>query len=247
MQTQELIGKSELTKEEVKIVDAIMLSKDNIAHVIPDGSNPDALWNTLGACSKALKAYQNAASIMKLIVGRLLVIVKENPSLWHGKFDGYDDFVVNYVEKVLGVPRSEAYAARRVIEKWPSLTMDEIRQVKFGKLSYLCTITDETQPDSNKWLEAAQAHTLNELKDMAANNGIMPREDSDLASINIVTSLAVKRQWEEFIGRPEIQAYVGSEGPGRILEALMSECEVEWLSRQILSTNKVDGVYGVTN
>ena len=219
MQTKEIVVKADLSQEELDIVDRILISRDTLSVAIPDDTDPDAVWRTLTACSKALTVYRNAASTLKLVVGRLLMVVQDHPELYLGKYKNYNSFVSQGCPELFGVPRSEAYAAKSMVEAWPSLTVDEIKQIKFSKLAHLtfkCQITEKS-PNADKYLELAQTHTLNELKDITASNGIIPRDEADMAGITIVTTLATKNKWEQFISNPQIRAYVGSDNAGIIL------------------------------
>ena len=49
--------------------------------------------------------------------------------------------------------------------------------------------------------------------------------------VRIATNKATARAWDKFCKNKKIQAYCQSDQPDVILNKLMEECEIEWMSR----------------
>ncbi len=231
----QLLPLSDLLPEEAQAVQALLSSKAQLSEAIPDEIPADDLWKTLTACCKSLSACRHAVSQLKPAIGRLLLILQDRPEIYkaHG-YSNYDDLMTRGMRDILGVPRSEAYAAVRLVQKWPSLGLSDFKACTYSKIMEISKYTDESQPSAQKWLTAAQTHTLDELRDLAANNGILPRADADFASITILTTKSVKDSWTEFHNDPQVRAYVGSDDPGTILEMALAEARAFWLSQAMV-------------
>lgn len=221
---------SELTTTDQKIIASLLASGSAVEDVIPEDIAEGPLWQTLEACCRALSVYRKRIGVLKPLIGRILIVCRNRPEIWQAKgYRNYDDFITNWTKDVIGITRSEAYASRNLAEKFPSLSIQDVQDVGYSKLAYLATKTGEDDPKVNDWIKAAQEHTLDELKDIFANKGIEPRDESDLCNLSFITTKAIKNRAIEFFKDPRVQAYCGTENYGKIFEFMMAECS-EWLT-----------------
>lgn len=230
MSTIQTLSLSELSPNDQTIVASLLASGSAMEYAIPDNIGEGPLWETLEACCRALSVYRKRIGVLKPLIGRILIVCRNRPEIWQAKgYKNYDDFITNWTKDVVGIARSEAYACRNLAEKFPSLSIQDVQDVGYSKLSYLSTKTGEHDPKVNDWIKAAQEHTLDELKDIFANKGIEPRDESDLCNISFITTKAIKTRLLEFMTDPRVQAYCQTENYGKIIEFMMAECS-EWLT-----------------
>lgn len=233
-QTTSLASTNDLTPEENEAVALLLASGGQLDEAIPDEIDGPTLWFNLQACCKALSVHRRNISTLKPLIGRMLIILQDNPSiLKHYGYQTFDGFVSKGLRDLLGMPRSEAYAATRLVKKFPSLSVEECAAVTYSKLSFISKFTDETQPDANKWLTLAQNNSLDVLKDIAANKGIISREDSDFVTYSVVMTRGQRDILDAFLTDPSIQASVGTDNPGIILEMMVADCEAGWRVRNM--------------
>lgn len=206
-----------LTSDEQVLVDSLLTSRAQVCEVLPDDMKGDDVWKILTACTKSLVVYRKSISTLKPVIGRLLVIAQNNPTIYRERgYVTFDDFCSRGLYELLGVPRSEAYQAKRLVEKWPSLSMEDFQRVSYSKLIEISKFTSESEVDSNKWLEAAQTNTLDGLRDQIAQKKGIPREDLDMVTVTVVVSKKDRDFWNEVSKSPKVHGVVGSESAGRI-------------------------------
>lgn len=222
----------DLSQEESDAVSLLLSAAGQLDEAVPDDIDGPSLWFNLQACCKALSVHRRNISTLKPLIGRMLIVLQNNPSIYQQyQYPTFDDFVSRGLRDLLGVPRSEAYAAKRLVEHFPSLSVEDCQTITYSKLSFISKFTDESKPEANKWLALAQHNSLDALKDIAANKGILSREESDFVTLTLVLNKGQRDMWDAFVSDPSIQAYVGSDNPGKILEMMIAETEAEWLSR----------------
>jgi len=225
----EVIPSPDLTQEESEAVSLLLSAAGQLDEAVPDDIDGPSLWFNLQACCKALSVHRRSISTLKPLIGRMLIVLQNNPTIYqHYQYPTFDDFVSRGLRDLLGVPRSEAYAAKRLVEHFPSLSVDDCQKITYSKLSFISKFTDESKPEANKWLARAQVHTLDQLKDIAANEDIIPREESDFVSYSVVMTVAQRKQIESFFSDKSIQSYVGSSNPADIIEMACAEAEATW-------------------
>ena len=119
MNPSELLSAAELSASDKKVVEQFLKSKEQLTDLIPDTMDDQELWRSLAACCKSLSSYRKSASVLKVIVGRLLVVLQDRPEVYQKlSYRTYDDFLTRGMPELFGIPRSEAYAARALIAKW---------------------------------------------------------------------------------------------------------------------------------
>ena len=232
----------ELTPAESQIVADLVGAQNQLAEVIPDDIDGEKLWRWLGACCKSIAMYRRSMSSLKVIVGRMLVVLKDRPEKYRELgYETFNQFMTVGMPTLFGIPRSEAFASIALVEKWPSLTPEQVKKVSYTKLSLISKFTNEASADANVWLQTAQENSLDKLKDICANSGVLPREESDIVEISLITTKGIKDQWIEFINNPEVKATCGTDNPGEILSMAIGECMAEWMNRGVIQMSNAGG------
>jgi hypothetical protein len=218
-----------LAESEREILGILTATDSHIEGVV-SGLAPEALWSGLHTSLRVYATVKRAQAYLKPIIGRLLIELENYPELYRAQgFSTYDDFVTRGAPALFGVPRSEAYRARRLVKCWSGLSPSEFVEVGESKLYDLSRFTGSGDPKAGQWLETAKASTVDELRDKIVQAGECPKELMIPAEITITTSLEVKRAWVEFVNNPAVQAAVGSDHHGAILAACLAEASSSWL------------------
>jgi len=170
---------------------------------------------------------------LKPILGRLLVVVRDNPDVYkrHG-FLSYDDFLRG-IRTRYGISRSEAFACRKVAENFPSLSISEFEDIGISKMYSLASVTREGDRDCAVLLEKAKDHsvTRDQLRSFAAELKNIERGDLDRTEITISVSKTTARRWQQFHESPMIRAYTEADTPGAVFERMLEECGLEWTAQ----------------
>lgn len=227
-----ILGES-LADSEKALLSAL-LSDDTLSVdiIIPKDVDQSTLEQALSVCSKVHGKMIKANMRLKPIIGRLLTVIQENPSIHEAMgYKSFDRFVTEKVPELTGMVRAEAYGCKRIVETFPSITIKDFNDIGYVNLLTLSGITSDGAPSRDKWFDAARNSTIEQLKAKAAEDGLIDPNDTEVAKISIVTSKTIASLWKQFSRDKKVQAFVGSKDPGHILEALISECYIEWLNR----------------
>lgn len=192
--------------------------------------NPDYLWYALELSARAYSSVRRAQEELRPILGKLLIAIECNPNIYRQRgFASYDDFLSRGCPELFGLPRSEAYRAKRLMTAWPNLSPKEIAEVGSGKLYLLSKFTNGSDPKSGPWLEIARNTTADDLLDkIVAAGEIGERSEALPAVIEIQTTVAVKQFWKRFAASPQVHSAVGSDNPGAIFEKTIAEATSSW-------------------
>ena len=80
----------DLSPEESEAVGLLLASGGQLDEAIPDEFDGPTLWFNLQACCKALSVHRRNISTLKPLIGRMLIILQNNPSIL--KHYGYNTF-----------------------------------------------------------------------------------------------------------------------------------------------------------
>ena len=208
----------------------------SIEVIVPDEIAPGEIWKNIEIVCRGLRRTQANAQAFIAVLGRLLMIARENPDSYKEKgYETYED-LLGGIEKQFGVSRSTCYNARLLVERWGSVIptigdFDAVGPQKFRIINRIVAKGDEKKKSSMALLAQAKVMTLEEFKAHLDKKGVLSSDESHGFTIEIPTTRAISREWKAFCNNPEIQAWVGTDNPGGILESLMSECKNEWLVR----------------
>lgn len=219
-------------KESQKFMRAVANATESVTVFVPDNLSAEKIHASVIFCCDGMGNIEKASVRTKVVLGRLLVLVKNNPDVYKlAGHKSYDSYIKKEVEGKYNLSHGNVWNAKRIIEKWPSLPMTEYAEVGSEKLIFLAKFCSQDSPNYQKFLDKAKNMTLEKLKKWATDKGLINKGEATGAVIEIGTSAEIKTEWEEFIGNADVQAYVGSASAGEILSALMHECKVEWLEQ----------------
>lgn len=201
---------------------------------ISDDISPEEYHNCLRVVSIQLTRSLKQAEVLMPFLGRLLDITSRHPELYKDKgFDSYETFVEMLGAKY-GVGRSTCFEARRMVQRFPSLTISEFEKtgrVNMRILAQAIPKGEEQKPFARKLVEMAQTSTAKDLRAHCEEKGYLHKGETQGAYISIGCSADVKAAWDEFVNNVDVHAFVENASPGAILHRMIEECSGEWLAR----------------
>jgi hypothetical protein len=222
-----------LTSEERALLTTLLASDDRTDVAIPKDINARDLWTTLELCCRVFIRVRKASAQLKLLIGRALIIIQENPDIYKQRgFRSFDDFMTREdgLPGFTGISRSELYKTKTVAETFPTtVSLGDARDLGVTKLSLLAQVTREGNSDSNEWVEKAKKLTIPQLKTAIYRSNQQIEEGSlDFDTLQITVTMAQKQAIEEFLDDPEIQAYNCTKMPAVILMNAICEVGEQW-------------------
>lgn len=216
-----------VTVESERDVMAAVMGSDSES--LAESLTGDQLWESIQTCTKLYGSAKRLQSHLKPILGKLLIALMDRPEVYRSKgFETFDDFMTRGAPLLLGLPRSEAYRAKKLASAFPHLTPDEFSAIGEGKLYTLTKITNHEDPNSTEWISTAKSCTHDELRDKIVQAGMAPVEDLIPVQISFSTTLAVKQQWMKLVSDDRVVAIVGTRDYGAILAAVIHEACSTW-------------------
>lgn len=208
--------------------------QSTITAVLSEDMNPEDVRKTLSTCCSVFRKLEMAHGTLKPIIGRLLVLVQTHPAMHKAMgYSTFEEFLKREVCDRLGLSRSNAYDAKRIIQTFPGLTIEEFEAIGSTKLLVIAKtgrVKSDTEPRAQKLLARAKDPSVSaaQLKDEIYASGVASHDDDTMTEVTIPCSIAEARQWKEFWMDPAIQEYCGTSRPGEILSHLISEVIIEW-------------------
>jgi hypothetical protein len=230
---QETIEAVVFTDEETQLIRALSEESAEISSLLPDHRSLDIedAWEQLVSCLKIFKNAEAVSRRLRPIIGSVLLWARTHPEFYtpHG-FATYDGFITDFVCGVMGLGRTTLYAARRVAERLPGLSMEELVELGPTKAGILAEATHSNNSDFPELLAKARNSTATALaRFMSERNLIDSDSYMEQSSIILRCSKKVEAQWNEFVNSPQVQDYCGSSKPHLILEHMIQECVATWL------------------
>lgn len=226
-----------LSLEERSVISTLLSSDDRTDVAIPENISPDDLWKTLELCCRVFIRVRKANAQLKLLIGRSLVLIQDNPELFKSRgFNSFDSFMTREdgLPGLTGISRSELYKAKTVADTFPTIiSLGDSRELGVTKLSLIAQVTKEGNSDAQSWVDFAKDNTIPELKariyrsDKGISEGAL-----EVETLYITLTGDQKQTVEQFLNDAEIQAYAGSKMPGVILCAAIAELEEIWKQQQ---------------
>lgn len=222
-----------MTGLERRMISALMSSDERVDVAIPEDIEGPALWTTLELCCRVFVRARWATSQLKLLIGRALVLGKDQPSFYEGRgyrsFDAFMSDDVNGLPKITGISRSELYKAKTVAEAAPTLSMADAREIGFSKLALVAAVSKEGNADFGMWVAAAKKDTIPQLRDRIYKSNMQIPDGSlewDVFSMDVTKD--EKTEIMGFLESPEARAYCETNRQGPILIRMIAECRTEW-------------------
>lgn len=222
-----------LTQSERELISALVAQNNTIDIAIPDTIEDESLWDALQVCCKVESRVRRVQAVLKMLVGRALILMQARPEMVKSRgFVSLDSLMSDEVKGLpasTGISRSELYNAKKIAERFPTISMTDYREIGFNKMLTLSRVVRESDSNAGEWLEKAKNTSLDGLKEeiYRSNNGI---EDGalDLDSLMITLNKAEKKQLKEFLDKPEYQAFCNTTLPAPMLLRCIQEATLEW-------------------
>ncbi len=223
-----------LSERERALIGVLLSNDAQAAAAIPDGISADDLWATLAVCCKVGAKVEKVRTVLKMLVGRALVVMENRPEIYRERgFRTLDSFMssteANGLPALSGMARTGLYEARSFAAKWPGLPIGEMAAIGMGKMRAISRIRKGSDSDAQVWLDKAKTGTLEQLQEQIyrSSNGI-PDGSLEISTVIFTMTVDEKKRIEGFVKDPEIQAYCGTAQPGPILCKVLEETESEW-------------------
>lgn len=230
---------SEISLEEKEILASLLSDGRRLDDVLPDGMDSHDVWTRLVAACKLDRGAAYVGNRLKPIIGRLLILIQRHPELYENLgYSSYEEFMTKGMPSIFGISRSEAYACRRVAERFPSLTIGQFRQIGVAKLYTLASVTKEGEPEADELVRYAMDPEVNrsDLRAKAAEMKGLDGDEFRMVELRIGMTRDLLNRWKSFCNDPAVQLYcaaMSGEQPSeaQILKFMMDECELEWKRR----------------
>lgn len=228
-----------LTQEERNILSALLRRGDRVDLSVPDNMDPRELWSMLELCSRTFLRARQLGGILKLLIGRALIVIQKTPEIYESRgFRSFDAFMsddVRGLPAMTGISRPELFKAKLVAgSSGPDMNLDDARKIGFTKMHIVCSV--ETSKETQKVLmEAAKTDTIPQLRERIARSNLQVQSgDITWDVLQVTVTQTQKRLIQQFMSNPLVRAYCESESPGMILERMIQEVSEEWSIRAMV-------------
>jgi len=213
-----------LEKDEHRLLKKLLDKREELINAASE-EELDAL---LLVTSKAEAVLKTGISVLRPLMGKILLRMQENKKHEELGYKTFDDFMTNGAQKLFGLPRSAAYGAKNIAKKFPTMSLEEHAQIGPEKMRIASRITDESDPGCKGILQKASEMTVEAFEDYAERTRSVTKESGRKSVVIIPCSQEQQQMWDELIADTDIHNAVDSSDPGRILEAMIEECRSEW-------------------
>ncbi len=228
-----------LTDDERTVVKAVLDDDSRLDVAIPLDMPAERLWAGLCGSAKIQQGAASASDKIKPILGRFLIVLQDYPEIYQSEgYRTYEDFMRKGLKEKFGISRTEAYACRKVAEKFPSLTPTEFKQIGVGKLYALASLTHDGDRNSTLLIEKAKdpETSKRQLEEYAAELTHRNSNEIRLTDVRITVTRETSEYWKAMVKSPEIQAYCSAAtgepaSEGTIFRSALEEAVTEWTTQ----------------
>ena len=226
--------RTHLNHEENMLLRELLRPGASIEVLIPPDAEPEDLWKTLDACVRGLGLLEARMCRLKPIIGRILLIFENKPSLYKALgYETYSAFLDNGVYGALGLHRTSAYEGKLVARDWPQIGPDRYaKALGPKKIAILSKFVKGSSPNAESWLQTAESMKVGELREYVEQRGFIEAGETVGATITITTNRAIRGLYEEFFSDGRVHSKCGTKDRGKILEALIQSCSIEWFQER---------------
>lgn len=226
------LATTKLSKQQDELLTALLKDKSKSIQIsIPDEADPQTILNSVRSCCSMVSKIEDTSGRLMAVLGRLMVVIRKNPEIWKlAGYKSYEQFVLKEIEERHGLSRASLWAGKRIIEKFPNLTIKEYGDIGTQKLTLLAKYVSMESPGHQKWLAKASEVTHEKLKEVLEDK-FSDHGGNTGATLTITGSKAKVKQIKKFLERLDIQAAAESADPIEIILAMMMEVTVEWIEK----------------
>ena len=178
-----------------------------------------------------VRAFHNA---IKPIVGRALVVMRENPHVWKAKgFRIFEDVIQDLIGKS-GISRSELFNCMSLAEKFPDLSPKDFSQIGIAKLTIAGKVLQDgaDSKERDRLLDRAKTDSVKDFGNFVEQKYHLPASALHEVRIVIHTSKEVEILWRTWVDDPRVQAKYGNAKEGAILSSMVAECAADLLEAE---------------
>lgn len=206
------------------MLDAVSDKRGRVDVIVPARMDHAVLFDQVKLCARAITHIEQRTVTVVLLLGRLLWVIQENPSFYRNRgYRSLKDFALNELCEKLGMGKTKLYDSLDIAKKWHKMRQEDLAAVGISKLRVLSKFTDQDAPSVHKFLREAKKRTYLELKEWAAEQGLIEAGGDHKELITIRASGAIAQEWGEFSTHEKVHIECESDDPGQILKALMAE------------------------
>jgi hypothetical protein len=230
IKTDSSLASRDMSENEKFLLDGLLADDTARIDVVLRGdSSPEDIAAALDVCSKVHGTLYKANMRLKPIIGRILELAQDKPEVFKlCECKTFNEFASEYIPKLTGMTRAEAYQCKRIVEKFPSVTIKDFEDIGYVNLGLLCKVTQEGAPSKDKWFKEAKEKTVDDFKVYIAERGYGDKGDLDTVVLEVVMSKETAKQIKEFWNNRAFQEYVGSKDHGEMLKAAIGEVAIQW-------------------
>lgn len=218
-----------MTQEIAKVADNFLRKSGALTEVLPETMSAPKINEAMQAIALSLSNLQRREGRLKPMIGRLLVLAKNNSDVYTEKgYETYEEYKQKEIGEKFGLARTAYQDAKRMVEKFPSLAMDDYEAAGVTNMMIMCRVTDQSQKGHTKILAKAKALTTEEFVKWLEDSGIVTKGELDGGNFRVPGNKDQVKEVSAFFDDPEIAAHVGSDNYMIILLALTQECAIEW-------------------
>ena len=223
-----------LLPEERVILTALLSKNDRVDLAIPDNMNSQDLWDALQICSRVFVRVRRASGQLKLLIGRALVVIQNNPSIYEEKgFRSFDAFISDDTRGlpfITGISRSELFKAKSTaLGLGPTVSLSDIQEIGFGKAQMIAGASEPGSKMQQRLIEKAKKITIPQLREqIAVNNIVETKNDLEWDVFQIPVTKTQKKFFEDFFSNPRVRAFCETTSYGVIMERMIAEVQEDW-------------------
>lgn len=228
------------------IIRELMRTQKSPEQLIPDDIEPSILKQYADLASQAYITAQASVTRIRPFMGRILLIYKRRSELYKDlHYQTFDQWMTDGVMTYYKIARSDAYALINIAEQLGDLPAQKLAELGMNKLKTLSNILKEQNKgvtvemkleNRDKWVAIAESGSEKDLAALAVARNVVD-EGALVPRVPLVFSVTpqIKERAEQFKANEQIRQFitqrVGMFDDSIFLEALISECEPEWLGQ----------------
>ena len=213
----------ELTKPEQALLRELIDSRNQIDVIFPSQMDPVAYYESLSVCCRALRHAEGIVNRIRPLIGRLMLIARDNPHLYTDKgYKNYTDFVNRYVVQTFGICASDAWDVCGMVKDFP-LSLEEFEHLNRASLKILRRAgVKGSDSDAAVWLERAKTMSKMELRSSLIQAGRTNNGAINAGTVIVYCSLETQELWKEFSSNSKVKALFGP-SENEILHNIIAE------------------------
>ncbi len=202
-----------------------------VSSLIPDEIDADQFYSTIGVVCAALSRAVLQTEMLLPVLGRLLDITQQHPELYKDRgYETYEAFL-DKLGETYGVSRSSCFEARKMVQRFPDLTVstyEKVGRVNMQILAKAIPPGDEKKPYAKKLIEKAAEWSAKELRQHCVDQNYIEAGETEGAYVHFACDKTRKRFIEKFLNDEDIQAFLETKDPGKMIARCIEESVTGW-------------------